>query len=123
MSVRFGPAVRLRSRREFTAVQQQGRRVSATCLTLLARPNAFNVDRLGIIASRRVGDAVTRNRVKRRFRETFRLCEPDRRPKRRGGFGVDFVVIARPEASTVSMDTLRADFLSAMDRLEARVRP
>ena len=72
MSERFGPAARLRSRGEFTAVQSHGRRVAGRYLTMLAHPNTLGRDRLGIIASKRVGGAVERNRAKRRLRELFR---------------------------------------------------
>ena len=41
-------------------------------MTLLAQPNGRARDRLGIIASRRLGGAVVRNRAKRRLREVFR---------------------------------------------------
>ena len=63
---------------------------------LFARPSGGDGQaRLGITASRKVGNAVVRNRVKRRIREWFR----------RGGqaqlAGLDVVVIARASAATL----------------------
>jgi ribonuclease P protein component len=52
--------------------------------------------RIGITVSRRVGNAVVRNRVKRRVREWFRGC----RQKLRGG--IDVVVIGRARAAELS---------------------
>ena len=77
MSKTFGREVRLRTRAQFTAVQDHGRRVSSRYVTLLAKTNDLGRDRLGIIASRRVGSAVMRNRAKRRLREIFRQEQPD----------------------------------------------
>jgi len=122
MAARFGPAVRLRSRAEFTAVQQQGRRISSRYATVLARPNTLGRDRLGLIASRRLGGAVVRNRAKRRLREVFR-----RRPDAETALsrrGWDVVIIARAEVATVPFAELQTDLRSALQRLHtARPRP
>lgn len=118
MSFRFRPDVRLRSRREFVAVQERGRRVAARYLTMLALPNTLHRNRLGVVASRRIGGAVVRNRVKRRFREIFRHLQPDRaEPSTRPG--LDLVVIARREAGGAPMKQLAADFHAALGRLGA----
>jgi len=116
MSVLFPKSVRLRSRAEFDAVQQGGRRVSARFVTLVGRPNARSADRLGIIASRKIGGAVIRNRAKRRLRDLFRKQEPDRAAER-GLSALDVVVIARREISEATPAALEADFTRAMDRL------
>src|SRR6187401_2211274 len=99
MPLTHGPDARLRSRGEFTAVQQHGRRVAARTLTLLALPNALGHDRLGIVASRRMGGAVARNRAKRRIREVFRQRD-QRASATDGRQALDLVVIARRESAT-----------------------
>jgi ribonuclease P protein component len=118
MSLTFPPEVRLRSRSEFTAVQQRGRRVSTRYLTLLALPNALNRDRLGIIASKRIGGAVVRNRAKRRLRDLFRHRDPGRPGQPCQGY--DLVVIARSELPLAPFDALRTEFVSAVDRATRR---
>jgi ribonuclease P protein component len=73
---------RLLARSDFQKVMTQGRKktVDRTC-TLFFLPNSLGRKRLGIIASRKVGNAVARNRAKRKIREIFRrhknLGEPD----------------------------------------------
>jgi len=114
MSHRLGPAARLRSRAEFTVVQTNGRRVAGRFLTLLGRPNALGRDRLGIIASKRVGNAVNRNRAKRRMREIFRR---DVLPA--GGGTLDLVVVVRPELVRAPFLAVTADFLAALKKLRA----
>jgi ribonuclease P protein component len=113
MSHRFGPAARLRSRAEFTAVQTGGRRTTGRYLTLLGRPNSLGRDRLGIIASKRVGGAVDRNRAKRRVRELFR-----RDDTRAAGLAYfDFVVIVRPELVRAPFPAIAADFQVALKKM------
>jgi ribonuclease P protein component len=117
MSLRLGPGVRLRARNEFALVQKHGRRVAAKYMTVLALPNSLDRDRLGIIASRRLGNAVTRNRAKRRIRELFRHHEPDTVVDR-GLTPLDVVVIAQRELATAEFGLLVADFRNALGRLD-----
>jgi ribonuclease P protein component len=113
MSHRFGPAARLRSRAEFTAVQTDGRRTAGRYLTLLGRPNSLGRDRLGIIASKRVGGAVDRNRAKRRVRELFRRDDT----RAAGSADFDFVVIVRPELVRAPFPAIAADFQVALKKM------
>ncbi|MEO7191740.1 MAG: ribonuclease P protein component [Vicinamibacterales bacterium] len=121
MSVKFGGAVRLHSRAEFMAVQQHGRRLASRHFTLLALPNAVAFDRLGIVASRRIGSAVIRNTAKRRLREIFRHQEPDTAAAQHAPC-LDFVVIAKRELPAVPFAALEGEFVTALGRLSARCR-
>lgn len=57
--------------------------------------------RLGLILSRRVGNAVVRNWIKRRLREVFRLQRRDIKP------GTDILVRVNPQAGKISYETIR----------------
>ena len=113
MSEAFRAAARLRNRGEFVAVQKGGRRVAGRFLTLLAQQNDHGCDRLGIIASRRVGNAVVRNRAKRRMREIFR------RLPAAAGCTLDVVAIVRTDAARAPFDAVSAEFHSALNKLRA----
>lgn len=84
-------------------------------MTLLGQPGAYPFDRLGIIASRRLGGAVVRNRAKRRLREVFRQGEATRQdaPSR----PLDLVAIPRRELLMAPMPMLTIDFWTAVRRL------
>jgi ribonuclease P protein component len=86
----FPPAFRLRRTKEYDRVFREGRKRSISQATLVSAPNGLDHSRLGVLAGKAHGGAVVRNRVKRVFREAFRLG----RPGLPSGF--DFVVIARP---------------------------
>ena len=83
---------RLTKRPEFQKVLAVGekKRIGRLC-TVFSLPNGLNRKRLGIIASKKVGNAVARNRVKRSIRETFRQIKHRMTP------AVDIVVISGKE--------------------------
>lgn len=106
----FTPGDRLLRSREFEHVLRHGRRVASPELVVLTAPAASGREsearRLGIIAGRRFGGAVVRNRLKRRVREWFRVARGCVAP------GIDVVVIARRPAADLS----KRDFMAVLDR-------
>jgi ribonuclease P protein component len=82
----------LRESRQYALVCSEGRSWANKLLVMKALPNGLAVSRCGLSVSRRVGKAVSRNRVKRRLREILRaaMLSP----------GWDIVLIARPAADT-----------------------
>ena len=83
---------RLSRSRDFDAVYRQGRSVATRFLVLhwFPREDADGEPRLGLSVPRAVGNAVTRNRIKRQLRETWRGLLPAVPP------GHDYVLIVRP---------------------------
>jgi ribonuclease P protein component len=64
---------RLTSRRQFTTVYDQGRRVRGSAVTVFGLENQLGHCRVGLTVTRKLGNAVARNRVKRILREIFRV--------------------------------------------------
>ncbi len=89
---------RLAHAREFQAIFGAKVRRSRGPLTVFGRPNGMEHARLGLSVGRRVGNAVTRNALKRRLREAFRLAQ-HALPK-----GFDFVVSAHPHEGATAED-------------------
>ena len=97
---------RLKRRAEFLRVAARGRKVPSTGLVLqaLARPDCGPA-RLGFTVTRKVGNAVIRNRTRRRLKEAARLLLHTTPVQ-----GVDLVLVGR-EA------TRRRNFVALMDDL------
>jgi len=73
-------------------VFKKGRRVQTKHFTIVFCPNDLNITRLGLVAGKRIGNAVTRNRVKRLVREFFRLNKSSF-PE-----STDVILVAKPGA-------------------------
>jgi ribonuclease P protein component len=72
---RFESWMRLRSERDFASTYRRGGRARGRLLTVVAAPNELGYTRLGLSVGKRTWRrAVPRNRVRRIFREAFRLC-------------------------------------------------
>jgi len=110
MSERLTRAEKLRRRTEYLRCYREGRRRHGSFAILYFVPNEHQHPRLGITASRKVGKAVTRQRLKRRVKEIYRRWEErDRLP------AMDLVVHLKPAAA-------RADFLELEAELHRLLR-
>src|SRR5262245_17297 len=106
MPFTFRPHEHLRRPADFQRVYDRRRSVSDGRLIVYACENGLPYLRLGLSVSRKVGPATHRNRLRRLYREAFRLTR-DTLP-----VGLDLVLIPRgPEAPAL------ADLLEALPRL------
>lgn len=118
--------LRLKNRADFVAAAQQGLRWSAPGFLMQAHPRPDRATpRIGFTVTKKIGNAVIRNRLKRRLREVVRLAAPTL-PET----GIDFVLIGREPGLVRSFAEMQLDFAAAVDgiarklkRAEARLSP
>jgi ribonuclease P protein component len=105
---------RLRQRADFLATAT-GTKVPAAAFVLQARNRTDDGPvRLGFTVSKKVGNAIERNRVRRRLREIVRLSGTHLMQS-----GHDYVLVGRRAALKVPFARIAEDFQSALRRLQA----
>ena len=91
---------RLKKNRAFQYVYHKGHSVACRNLVMLLAPGREL--KIGFSVSKKTGNAVTRNRIKRRLRECFRPLIGDVKT------GL-YVIVARPSAAEAAFDELKRD--------------
>ena len=97
---------------------RKGRSAGARLLGVRWIPRRHGQVRVGIVVSSKVGNAVTRNLVRRRLREALRALARDDGRWPREGFGADVLVMTRPETAGASYDQLKESLTRALARAE-----
>jgi ribonuclease P protein component len=91
---------------EFRRLYSKGKSAASPYLALYVRKNGLHRNRLGITVGAKLGNAVKRNRVRRRLKEIYRLNEDKFRK------GCDIVIVARVKAVYARYGQLEQSFLS-----------
>ncbi len=108
------PAIAVIKRRAEFVAANRGLRVARPGFVLLAHPNGGLGKRYGITVTKKIGNAVVRNRMKRRFRELLRALLPA------GGLpDHDHVLIGRQGGIERDFGALREDLSAALARAAA----
>ncbi len=126
-SFRFSKSSRLLKSHEYDSVFQGGNKDVCKHFVIFAKDNARENAkeiakentkarrRIGLVVSKKVGNSVERNRIKRKLREQFRLlagASP--------GVARDYIVVARPGSKNASSKEVKQQLVDAMTRLDRR---
>lgn len=104
-------ANRLTKSKDFTTIYRRGKKVVGSYLVLYGRTSPVGKNRIGFSVSKKVGNAVQRNLIKRRLREIVRLS-----PLAQSA-GVDLVIVARSKSKKASFRALKEDLEDLIGRL------
>jgi ribonuclease P protein component len=110
-------AARLLRRQDFLAAAK-GRFAPTPGLLMQARDRKDeDPPRLGFTCTKKLGNAVVRNRIRRRLKEAARLAfDAAARP------GFDYVIIGRTESAARAFEALQKDIISALSKLHGPSR-
>ena len=106
---------RLTRPRDFAALRSHGRAWPGRLFVLVARPNSLETSRVGLSVSKRVGNAVVRNLVKRRLREAIRRLDLRE--------GWDILLIARNGAGDADFRAIQRSLRSLCRRARLVATP
>lgn len=106
---------RLLYRSDYDAVYTEGRRRSAREFAVFLRPNRLQFSRFGWSVKKATGNAVRRNRIRRRLREIVRLHRQEIAD------GWDIVIHPRASVATAEFSALTRDLLNLLPRREQPV--
>ena len=113
----LGKDMRVRKRREFLQIQNAGRRVATRHFLVVYTCSGGGPPRLGITVTKKIGNAVVRNRIKRAVRETFRCHAATFRR------GASMVVIARDGSRHLDTNATAEELLPALRSIDGSPAP
>ncbi len=112
----FPKSARLRKRSEFLRLSRTGKKSQTSHFVVLRKSNDKGESRLGLTVSTKVGNAVTRNRIKRLVREFFRRHSGELPSAQ------DIVIIARKGAGELSLEEAARELREAFTTQRSRQR-
>jgi len=114
MSERLTPRERIRKKKDFLDLYKKGSRYRDRYFNLVFLFNELSFSRVGVVVSRKVGNAVRRNKIKRWLRTLFRRNkEVFRNP-------LDILIIATPDMGEATWQELRTRYLAAAKKISLK---
>lgn len=110
---------RLAKRREFVRVYEAGQKQFSRYAVLFIAPNGSSLSRIGITATKKIGKANVRNRLKRWTREVYRR---QREPLGLDATALDIVVNVKPNAVDATFEEYSRDLTRALGRVVSESR-
>ena len=116
MAESLAPRERIRKKKDFLVLYKKGYRYKSKYFNLIGLSNALTYSRVGVVASRKVGNAVARNRAKRWMRELFR------RNKGLLEHPIDLLIVASAAIREATWTELVEHYLQAVGKVVEKRR-
>ena len=101
---------RLTKRKEFNYIFKQGKAFSSKMFVLNYSPTKLPTFKVGFSVSKKIGNAVVRNKVKRRMREAFRSLQEEVNPK------YNYIFVARQGVELANFDQIKSSFIFSLEK-------
>ena len=112
----LAPRERIRKKKDFLVIYKKGYRYRSKYFNLICLSNTVGFSRVGVVASKKVGNAVIRSKVKRWMRELFR------RNKNLLAFPLDLLIVATPEMREATWAESQEHYFLATKKLFEKKR-
>ena len=110
----LSPQERIRKKSDFVVLYKKGSRLRGKYFDVVYCANQLPFSRMAVVVSKKVGNAVVRNRVKRWIRELFR------RHKDLMQVPSDLILVIRKDILDLSREERAAEYYSALRRIARR---
>jgi len=114
MIERYGPQERIRKKKDFSDLYKKGSCARGKYFNLIFLPNGLGHSRMAAVTSKKVGNAVERNRIRRRARDLYR------RNKDLLAYPVDILLIAKKDIKDATWQDLLLRYRSAVEAIKDR---
>ncbi len=114
MDEAFRPQERIRKKKDFLHLYKKGKRFRGKVFILIYLSNELGFSRVAIVASKKLGNAVQRNKIKRQFRTLYR------RNKELLTRPIDLIIIPHREIREAQQQILEKDFTAALQSINLR---
>jgi len=111
----FSPQERIRKKKDFLYLYKKGTRYRGKYFILIYLSNEFAHSRVAVVASKKLGNAVQRNRIRRRFRTLFR------RNKTLLQNPLDLIIIPHREIHGADWISLEKSFVAVLKSINQRI--
>jgi len=108
MSETLNPQERIRKKEDFLFLYKKGKRFRGRYFTLVYLSNKLSFSRMGVVVSKKTGNSVQRNKIKRWIRNLFRSN------KEFFNNPMDIIIIVKKEIQETSWLNLQEDYINAV---------
>lgn len=116
MNETLSPHERIRRKKDFLLLYKKGSRYRGKYFTLIYHPREFSFSRIGVVAGKKIGNAVQRNKIKRWIRTIFRTNKDLLK------ISFDLVFIMKKEIHEAGFSNLKQEYINSLKSICREVK-